>query len=127
MAFLENIFQNIEGILEVANVFISVFVLFYAYSFLAKTSSVKDRKPWIFLFIASIIFFLFEFLGAVKLLSAFEIPSLRYFLGTTFIGLILFTFIFQYDLIQKADMILISKKYSNVKKPPKEEMIDKEL
>ena len=98
------------GMLEIANVFISLFVLVYAWSFLKQTSDVRDRKPWVFLFIAAIVFFCFELIGVLGIFELFTIPGLRSFLESVFIALILFVFIFQFDLILKSDLILITRK-----------------
>lgn len=98
------------GILEIANVFISLFVLIYAWSFLKQTQDVRDRKPWVFLFIAAVVFFAFEVVGVLDIFALSQIPGLRNFLESAFIALILFVFIFQYDLILKSDLILITRK-----------------
>ena len=103
-------YSYINGILEIANVFISLFVLIYAWSFLRQTSDVKDRRPWVMLFIAAIVFFIFEIVGVLNIFQLSSIPGLRSFLESTFIALILFVFIFQYDLILKSDLILITRK-----------------
>ncbi len=100
----------LSSILEIANVFISLFVLIYAFSFLKQTADVKDRRPWVFLFFAAFVFFIFEVVGLLNLFSISEIPALMSFLESIFIALILFVFIFQYDLILKSDLILITRK-----------------
>jgi hypothetical protein len=103
-------YDYLGGILEIANVIISLFVLIYAWSFLRQTADVRDRKPWVYLFIAAAVFFLFEVLGVLDVFNFSNIPNLRSFLESAFIALILFVFIFQYDLILKSDLILITRK-----------------
>ncbi|MBN1274936.1 hypothetical protein JXA12_01450 [Candidatus Woesearchaeota archaeon] len=100
----------LSGILEIANVFISLFVLIYAWSFLRQTADVRDRRPWVFLFIAAVVFFIFEVVGVLNVMNLSNIPGLHSFLESAFIALILFVFIFQYDLILKSDLILITRK-----------------
>jgi hypothetical protein len=114
-------YEQLNGILEIANVFISLFVLIYAWSFLRQTADVRDRKPWVFLFIATVIFFAFEVIGVLDIFTISHIPGLRGFLESVFIALILFVFIFQYDLILKSDLILITRKIE------KEESDEKEI
>ncbi|MBD3209498.1 hypothetical protein GF367_03705 [Candidatus Woesearchaeota archaeon] len=114
-------YDYLSGILEIANVFISLFVLIYAWSFLRQTADVKDRKPWVFLFVAAIVFFLFEVVGVLDVFNISKVPGLRSFLESAFIALILFVFIFQYDLILKSDLILITRKIAREEKLEKDE------
>lgn len=102
--------EYFSSMLDVANVFISLFVLVYAWSFLKQTADVRDRKPWVFLFIAAVVFFIFELVGVLGVFDVFMIPGLQSFLESVFIALILFVFIFQFDLILKSDLILITRK-----------------
>ncbi len=103
-------FTSFESIINIANLFISLFVLIYAWSFLKQTADVRDRKPWVFLFIATIVFFIFELVGVLDLFKLSTIPGVTSLFETIFIALILFVFIFQYDLILKSDLILITRK-----------------
>lgn len=103
-------FTSFDSIIGIANLFISLFVLIYAWSFLKQTADVRDRKPWVFLFIATIVFFIFELVGVIDLFHLSEVPGVTSLFETIFIALILFVFIFQYDLILKSDLILITRK-----------------
>ncbi len=106
-------FDYFAEVLEIANVFVALFVLAYAYSFLRQTSEARDRKPWVFLFIAAVVFFVFEVIGVLNIFRITHFNELRSFLETVFIALILFVFIFQYDLILKSDLILITRKIAS--------------
>ena len=117
----------LSGILEIANVFIALFVLIYAWSFLRQTTDVRDRKPWVYLFFAALVFFLFELVGVFDAFNLSSIPGLRSFLESTFIALILFVFIFQYDLILKSDLILITRKIAREEKNHDDQLIEQEL
>ncbi|USN45479.1 MAG: hypothetical protein H6502_05540 [Candidatus Woesearchaeota archaeon] len=99
-----------KQILDLANVFISLFVLLYAYSFLQKTNNVRDRRPWVWLTVATMIFFIAQVLHVMFPTPDEVLISVKFFLQTTFIGMVLFVFIFQYDMIVKSELILITKK-----------------
>ena len=95
-----------------ANLFIAVFILFYAFLFLKKTKKHKDRRPWDFLFLASFIFLLsrlFSVLVAsgVTMVSLGLVTSMTSFLYS---GAVLLAFISQHDLILRSQLILISKR-----------------
>ena len=123
------VMQQLSGILDIANVFISFFVLIYAWSFLRQTQDVRDRRPWVFLFIATAIFFIFEVIGALNVFNISQMPGLGSFLETVFIALILFVFIFQYDLILKSDLILITRKLAQEEEDVEQEVagLEKEI
>jgi hypothetical protein len=104
------------GIFTIANLFIAFFIALYAYLFVTKTQRHRERRPWDFLFIASILFFFFEFLS---LLSFFNIilfvnPETLIIINKIaeflYGGFVLLAFVSQHDLILKNHLILISKK-----------------
>lgn len=103
------------GLFSIANVCIAAFITIYAYLFLMKTKQHKERRPWDFLFISSILFLLFEL---VSLLVHFNVIQ---FIGVDILmiakifeflysGFVLLAFISQHDLILRNHLILISKK-----------------
>ncbi|MGM5481804.1 MAG: hypothetical protein ACQESE_05345 [Nanobdellota archaeon] len=105
-----------QGALSFANILISIFVLVFAISFLKKTVGVKDRNPWIFLLIAVIVFFLMQVAKIFHLLGYIDISGYSFYLDSMFIAIILFTFIFQYNLILTSEKIEIEKKKAHHKR-----------
>lgn len=103
-------FDYLQSILVIANVFISLFVLVFAYVFLKNTEPERDRKPWIFLLIAIAVFFLFELVSMLDVLSAQPLFEIKDFFKTVFIAIILYVFVFQYSLIKGSNKILIRRK-----------------
>ena len=118
----------IVGIFTVANSFIALFILSYAFLFLAKTKSHKDRRPWDYLFLASIIYLIFTiFLMLIQIFDKTTVLSvslgltlydLSVFFQFVYTGLILLAFISQTDLIFNNQVIIIMKKDSTAKDVP---------
>lgn len=100
----------IQGSLSFANILLAVFVLFFAFSFLKKTKENKDRNPWIFLFMAVVIFFIIQILKVLELMGHINLDVYMFYLDSMFIAIILFTFVFQYNLILNSEIIQISRK-----------------
>jgi quinol-cytochrome oxidoreductase complex cytochrome b subunit len=90
------------------NVFISLFIILFAFSFFKKTEPHEDRKPWIFLLFSVIVFFCIELSGVIP--ATAKLTDYRNFLKTTFIAIVLYVFVFQYNLLNRADKIVINKK-----------------
>lgn len=102
--------EYISGMLTFANFLIATFVLIFALSFLKKTKHAKDRKPWVFLLIAVVVFFLMQFINILGLAGFFTLDVYRSYFDSMFLAIILFTFVFQYNLILNSELILISRK-----------------
>jgi hypothetical protein len=92
-----------------ANVFISMFIILIAYSFFQRTKPHNSRTPWIILFIAVIMFFIFEFSNAA-FPNLNPIPELRDFFKTLFVAFILYVFVYENYLITHSNSIVIEKK-----------------
>lgn len=106
--------------LAFANTFIALFIMVYAYLFLRKTNKHRDRRPWDFLFIASVLFLVYSifnvmFLGGVTALSVIDLNFISNTMSFLFSGCVLLAFISQHDLILRSQIILISKKDSGKK------------
>jgi hypothetical protein len=100
-----------------ANIFIATFILIYAYLFLKHTNEHKDRRPWDFLFVASLLYLLFQvfnimFLSGVTtiLSDSIDMDLMRNLFAFLYSGSVLLAFVSQHDLILKNQLILISKK-----------------
>lgn len=100
----------LASLLEFSSLFISLFILVFAFIFLKSTESHVDRRPWIYLFLAIFTFFLFEFIGVLAFFSSEFKFALRNFFKTLFIGIILYVFVYQYYLLSKSSSIIIKKK-----------------
>jgi chromate transport protein ChrA len=99
-----------EGLLNVADVFISIFIIGYAIFFISKTHSSKHRRPWEVMLIAVICFFLAEIFTVLGQFHIFEKIGLINVLKTLFIGLMLLVFTLTYELIEKENGMIIKKK-----------------
>jgi hypothetical protein len=104
-----------------ANIFIATFILVYAYLFLEQTNEHRDRRPWDFLFVASLLYLIFQIFnimflsGVTMLFSSLDIDLVRNIFAFLYSGCVLLAFISQHDLILRSHLILISKK--DPKKP----------
>jgi len=106
------------GALETANLFISVFIIVYAYLFLKKSHKHKDRRPWEFLIAGMIIFFGSEILGFLYIINKIPIiPAIRTLMVTIFAASLLYAFSHQHHLIRHQDSIRIHKKVEGQKPP----------
>ena len=108
--------EVLKGVLSLANTFIAVFIVIYAFLFLKKTKSHKERRPWDYLVIASIIYLVQTVLSLLfTIYGVTSINNIRLSETTTFFqfiytGLILLAFISQTDLIFKNEIIIITRK-----------------
>ncbi len=103
--------------LSYANVFIALFIAVYSWLFLKKTNEHRDRRPWDFLFVSSILYLVFQLFnifygnGLTSLLgSTFSVELIRNIFSFLYSGCVLLAFISQHDLILRSELILISKK-----------------
>lgn len=119
-------------LLGYADIFIALFIMVYAYLFLKKTNEHKDRRPWDFLFVASVLYLIFQIFntlyvsGVTTIMSEMiDIDVVRNVFAFLFSGCILLAFISQHDLILRSQLILISKKESKTEK--KEVIAEKDV
>jgi small-conductance mechanosensitive channel len=105
----------VYGLFTIATVTIAFFITIYAYLFLIKTRSHRERRPWDFLFVASILFLIFElvtlfvYFGVIQFVGVDLIMVSKIF-EFLYSGFVLLAFISQHDLILRSHLILISKK-----------------
>jgi hypothetical protein len=109
--------QEFVGVwLSYANIFIATFIMIYAYLFLNQTNSHHDRRPWEFLFAASILYLGYHILfamylsGFTSLGAAIATDVFRDLFAFLYGGCVLLAFVSQHDLILRSQLILISKK-----------------
>ena len=108
--------EFVRGIFSMANAFIAFFIVIYAFLFLHKTKSHKERRPWDYLVIASIIYLAYTLLSmlfsiyGVNTILSFHVSEMSTFFQFVYSGLILLSFISQTDLIFKNELIIITRK-----------------
>lgn len=106
----------LQGIFSMANAFIAFFIVVYAFLFLKKTKSHRERRPWDYLIIASIVYLFYTFLVmlftiyGVETIINLNITDVSVFFQFLYTGLILLTFISQTDLIFKNEIIIITRR-----------------
>lgn len=119
----------VSGIFSLANTFIALFIVIYAFLFLKKTKSHKERRPWDYFIVASTIYLIFAVLMMllviyeVKSIAGFGVIELSVFFQFIYTGLILLGFISQTDLMFKNELIIITRKLE----PNERKSLDKKL
>lgn len=119
----------VQGIFTLANTFIAVCIVVYALLFLKKTKSHKERRPWDYLFVASVLYLTYTLLTMlltlyhIDVLLNISLGELSVFFQFLYTGLILLAFISQTDLIFKNEIIIITRKLQ----PREKSKIEKEL
>jgi len=103
-------------LLGFANVFISLFIIVFAVIFLKKTEPHENRKPWGYMLVAVILYFIFEVLSVVGVFSTSLAPEIKDFVKTFFVAIVLYVFVYQHYLITKSNKILIKRKVTEIEK-----------
>jgi len=125
--------ELLRGIFTLANAFIAVFIVIYAFLFLKKTKSHRERRPWDYLFVASAIYLTYTLiimlfsLYKVDVLLNLSLDELSIFFQFLYTGLILLAFISQTDLIFKNEIIIITRKLGPNEKSHIEENIARDI
>jgi len=123
----------LQGIFSLANAFIALFIVIYAFLFLKKTKSHKERRPWDYLFVASIIYLSYTVVSMLLTLYHIDVMmnlnliDLNVFFQFIYTGLILLAFISQTDLIFKNEIIIITRKLEPEEKNKIGTKIEKEF
>lgn len=119
----------VRGLLSIAIWFIAFFIAMYSFMFLMKTTEHRERRPWDFLFVASVVFLVFETLSVlihfgIIALVKIDIIFWSKIFEFLYSGFVLLAYVSQHDLILKNHLILISKKDENpsLKKQVEEEV-----
>lgn len=99
---------------EFSKIIISIGIMAYAYFFLRQTERYIERKPWEYLYIASMVLFLVELITVLQLFQAeyynkVVFDQLRRFLEFVFLGFLLFAFINQHHLLRKERMLVLTR------------------
>jgi hypothetical protein len=88
----------IEGILKIANLFLSVVAGFIAISLFKATKKQDYLKPWYLLIIVLVLFAVQEVLGALRAFEIYSNPYITHIVPTIMLGLLIWTLILQINL-----------------------------
>jgi len=93
--------QYVEGLLKIANLFLSLVAGILALS-LFKISKRKDiLKAWRVLIFALVLFAVQEILGALRAFKIFESPFLTHIVPSVILGFLILALVFQINLGEK--------------------------
>ncbi|MBN2053177.1 hypothetical protein JW756_06760 [Candidatus Woesearchaeota archaeon] len=123
----------LRGVFTLSNTFIALFIVVYAFLFLKKTKSHRERRPWDYLVFASVLYLVYTLLLMlmtiynITLVLNLSLLELSMFFQFLYTGLILLAFISQTDLIFKNEIIIITRKLEPEAKNKLGEKIEKDL
>lgn len=89
--------QYIEGILKIANLFLSIIAGIIALS-LFKISKKKELRPWRMLIIALVFFAIQEILGALRAFNIFSTAYLTHIVPTVILGFLVAALLLQINI-----------------------------
>lgn len=93
--------QYLEGMLKIANVFLSIVAGFIAISLFKASHQSKYLKPWKLLIIALVLFAVQEVLGALRAFDIYSTPHLTHIVPTAILGFLIYALILQIGLAKK--------------------------
>jgi len=123
----------LRGVFTLSNTFIALFIVVYAFLFLKKTKSHKERRPWDYLVFASVLYLIYTLLlmlmtiYKITLLLNLSLLELSMFFQFLYTGFILLAFISQTDLIFKNEIIIITRKLEPKEKAELSAKIEKDV
>ncbi len=97
-----------------AKVLLSIFVMTYAYIFLRRSEKYEERRPWMYLFVAAMFWFIFKVLAILELFKG-GIYSREFITNASrivefgFLVIFLFSFIYQHHLLKEENILVIQK------------------
>ena len=123
----------IKGVLSLSNVFIAVFIVIYAMLFLKQTRSHRERRPWDYLVVASVIYLLYTLFTMLiqnygeQMVFNLSLDELSIFFQFIYSGLVLLAFISQTDLLFKNEIIIITRRLEPTERTKLEATIAKDF
>ncbi len=98
--------------LEFANIAISLFALIYGVFFLIYTTKHRHKLPWVYLTMATVLFFAFQSLFLLESfgISSSKLVTIRLIIGTGFASMVLLSFVYQMDIILRSSYVFIQRK-----------------
>jgi hypothetical protein len=88
----------LEGILKIANIFLSVVAGIIAISLFNYSNKDKNLKPWYILIVVLILFAVQEILGALRAFEIFSTPHLTHINPSIMLGLLIWALALQIKL-----------------------------
>jgi len=85
----------LEGILKIANIFLSVVAGIIAISLFKYSSKDKNLKPWYILIVVLVLFAVQEILGALRAFEIFSTPHLTHVNPSIMLGLLIWALVLQ--------------------------------
>jgi len=93
--------QYLEGILNIANVFLAIVAGFIAISLFNISRKRNRLKPWKILIIALVFFAVQEMLYALKVFNIYSTSYLTHIVPTVILGLLIYALILQIGSVKK--------------------------
>jgi len=93
--------QYLEGILKIANLFLSFVAGYVAIIIIRMSGKKKELVPWKILSFALIFFAVQQILGALRAFNIFSSPYLTHIVPTVILGLLIFCLALQINLYKK--------------------------
>jgi len=85
----------LEGLLKIANVFLSMIAGIIAISLFKVSHQRKHLRPWKILIVVLVLFATQEILGALRAFEIFSSPYLTHIIPTAILGLLIVTLLLQ--------------------------------
>lgn len=93
--------EYLEGLLKIANVFLSVVAGIIAITLFKVSEQKKNLKPWNYLIIVLVLFAVQMILGALRAFEIFESPYLTHIIPTIMLAFLIIALILQIQ-VQRA-------------------------
>jgi peptidoglycan/LPS O-acetylase OafA/YrhL len=93
--------QFIEGVLQIANVFLSIVAGIIAASLFKSSTRHKLLKPWRYLIAVLILFALVLIFGALRSFNIFESPFITHIIPTVMLALLIVALVQQINISTK--------------------------
>lgn len=87
--------EYVEGILKIANLFLSVVAGFIAISLLNSSRKKEFLKPWYVLIISLVLFAVQEVLGALRAFQIYSNLYITHIIPTVMLGLLIWALVMQ--------------------------------
>jgi predicted membrane-bound dolichyl-phosphate-mannose-protein mannosyltransferase len=88
----------LEGILKIANLFLSLVAGLIAISLIKSSTKKNYLKPWYILITVLVLFAFQQVLGALRAFEVYSTPYLTHIVPTLMLGLLIWTLILQINL-----------------------------
>jgi len=95
------VIEYLEGLLKIANVFLSVVAGIIAITLFKVSEQKKNLKPWNYLIIVLVLFAVQMILGALRAFEIFESPYLTHIIPTIMLAFLIIALILQIQ-VQRA-------------------------